>query len=313
MMENAAQQNWATEVKVAVAEFVDVYDKKYLTSEKVIEPFNRLNLAILEELDPNFPGLKQAMSTIRWVTRWPSMLLIKAGRRMIRYAFSNGEAGAEKKPAPEFQAYNAAHQRLLNRLSDVIEKERSALRHHPFWESLAQAWQDEQERLATEFGEAISDHMKRTEAEIKSAAKDIFAKLKDRPTTLNLLKGARFAANVGGALVGFVLPIKGGIVYDFLEEAIVAPALMTATEAATTAVVENFVTHRKDQLVDKLMRDARVIAKNLYFDPLCAVAELAMERAGSIGVDQEILDRLPANLQQAKKQLAEGERSRDAA
>jgi 50S ribosome-binding GTPase len=312
-MEQEAQRIWSTEVTRAVAEFVTIYEQSYLGSAAVIEPFSRLNLAILQELDPNIPGLKEAMSAIRWVTRWPSRLLIRAGRRIISTVFSNGVTPTKEKLAPELQAYTEAHQTLLNRLNDVIDKEQSAPRHHPFWESLADAWLDELDRLKTEFGEAISEHMKRTDAEIKSAAADIFAKLKERPAMLNALKGARVAANVGGALVGFIVPIKGGIVYDLLEEAVIAPALMTATEAATAATVETYVTRRKDLLIDKLKRDARNIAQTLYYDPLSAVADKAMARAGLIGVDQEILDRLPANLQRVRTQLADRERPRGAA
>jgi hypothetical protein len=73
---------------------------------------------------------------------------------------------------------------------------------------------------------------------------------------LNTLRGVRVTANVGGALVGFILPGHGGVVLDLLEELVIAPALVTGVEAVTTGAVESFVRGRKAHLVEQLKRDA---------------------------------------------------------
>ncbi len=177
------------------------------------------------------------------------------------------------------------------------------MRHHPFWDSLSEQWQEQLKELTENFGAAVETHMKRTDEEINAAARDIFDTLKRRPATLNTLRGARVAANVGGALVGIFIPIKGGFVFDLLEEAIVAPAMMSAAEAATSSIAQNYVTGRRDAVVGKLKKGARSIAKLLYKVPLLAIAEVAMERAGALGVDNEVLERLPNNLRQLQAEV----------
>ena len=148
----------------------------------------------------------------------------------------------------------------------------------------------------------------RTEAEIKAAARDIVATLEQRPATLKALQGARVAANVGGALVGIFLPIKGSFVFDLIEEAVITPTMISAAEAATSTLAQRYVTGRRDEVVEKLKRDARDIAEQLYAEPLLALAEGAMARAGALGVDGEILRRLPDNLRKLQAELARGSR-----
>ena len=301
-MEIEARQHWTAAVDTAVDGFVTSYERGYLTSEKVVEPVSRLNVQILELLDPDIAGLKQTMATIRWVTRWPARLILAIGRGVFTALFGSGSSGDALIP-PELKAYSEAHTELLNTLGRRIDLERAAVRHHPFWDSLSEQWQEQLKELTENFGAAVETHMKRTDEEINAAARDIFDTLKQRPATLNTLRGARVAANVGGALVGIFIPIKGGFVFDLLEEAIVAPAMMSAAEAATSSIAQNYVTGRRDAVVGKLKKDARSIAKLLYKVPLLAIAEVAMERAGALGVDNEILERLPNNLRQLQAEV----------
>ena len=110
-------------------------------------------------------------------------------------------------------------------------------------------------------------------------------------------------ANVGGALVGFILPFHGGMVHDLLEELVIAPALVTGVEAVTTGAVASFVRNRKTQLVEKLQQDARTIAAQLYRNPLLGIAHAAMQKTGTLGVPQDILQQLPTLLTQLHTQL----------
>ncbi|MBV9859166.1 MAG: GTPase domain-containing protein [Alphaproteobacteria bacterium] len=299
--EIAARQRWTAEVDAAVERFVAAYDRRYLAAPSVVEPFSRLNLAILELLDPNIPGLKESMAAIRWATRWPARLMLRAGRQAWA-ALLRGPAGGEPLP-PELKAYSAAHFELISALARHIEAERAAPRHHPFWDNLGAAWQDRAEALGDVFTAAVEDHMRRTDAEIRAAAADIYATLAQRPTTLALLRGARVAANVGGALIGIVLP-HHGVLYDLLEEAVVAPAMMSATEAATSAIAQNHVTRRKNRILETLRGEARGMADALYRAPLAELADRAMAEAGALAIPAELLDRLPANLRRLRDRLA---------
>ena len=84
-------------------------------------------------------------------------------------------------------------------------------------------------------GKLVERHMTETENDIKKAAKEIRAKLEEHPVLLRTPRAcARVTANVTGALVGFLVPVKGGIVYDLIEELLLAPAIVGSVEAATT-------------------------------------------------------------------------------
>ena len=298
-MEVEARRRWRAMVESAVADFMASYARDYLTSATVIEPFSRLNLQILKLLDPDIRFLNEALALLRW----PSKIILTAGRRVISLALSGGASAADAKLPLELKAYSDAHTELLNTLGAKIDAERGAARHHPFWDMLAEEWPTQLIRLSEEFGAEIVRHMRSTDAAIQVAASDIYDKLKERPNTLKVLRGVRVATNVGGALVGFVLP-HHGMVYELIEEAIVAPAVVTATESATGAAVQDYVTRRRDKIVNKLTEAARDIARTLYREPLLAIGATAMARAGSLGVDQDILDRLPSNLRRLEAELS---------
>jgi hypothetical protein len=286
-MEVRATEQWAAAVAVAVQDFVTVYAQAYLPSHQVIEPFSRLNLAILALLDPNIPGLQQALHLLRWVTRWPARLVLAIGRQVLSVLLSGGEADTLP---PELHAYSEAHMVVLSRLGALIESASQAPRHHPFWEVLRATWTAELKPLSERFGEYIQRHMVRTEHEITQAAQDIYAQLQQRPFLLNTLRSVRVTANVGGV--------------DLLEELVIAPALVTGVEAATTGAVASFVSGRRTQLIEKLLDDARTAAVQLYYNPLLSIAHAAIQQTSTLGVGKDILARLPATLAQLQAQLA---------
>jgi hypothetical protein len=302
-MEVRATEQWAAAVEAAVQDFVTAYAQAYLHSDQVIEPFSRLNLAILDLLDPHIPGLQQALHLLRWVTRWPARLVLAIGRQVLSIMLSGGEPEAETVP-PELHAYSEAHTLVLSRLGVLIESASQAPRHHPFWEALRAAWTAEIKPLSERFGAHIQHHMVQTDHEIRRAAQDIYAQLQQRPLLLHTLRSVRVTANVGGALVGFLLPIHGGLVHDLLEELVIAPAFVTGVEAATTGAVASFVSSRKKLLVEQLLGDARTAAVEIYRTPLLRLAHAAMQQTGTLGVGEDMLERLPATLEQLQAQLA---------
>ena len=302
-MEVLAKGQWAAAVEAAVQDFVTLYEQAYLQSDQVIEPFTRLNLAILTLLDPNIPGLNQTLQVLRWVTRWPSRLIFAIGRQVLSIMLGNGAPEADKLP-PELRAYSEAHTIVLSRLGALIDSVRQAPRHHPFWDALNTAWTEELKPLSERFGEHIQQHMLETDHAIRQTAQEIYEQLQQRPLLLNTLRGVRVTANVGGALVGFILPGHGGVVLDLLEELVIAPALVTGVEAVTIGAVESFVRGRKAHLVEQLKRDARTIAAQLYRDPLLSLAHAAMQKTGTLDISQDIIERLPTTLTQLHAQLA---------
>ena len=84
----------------------------------------------------------------------------------------------------------------------------------------------------------------------------------------------------------------------------IAPALVTGVEAATTGAVASFIRSRRTQLIEKLLDDARTAAVQLYYNPLLSIAHAAIQQTSTLGVGKDILARLPATLAQLQTQLA---------
>ena len=295
-MEVLAKQQWTEAVQAAATDFLRTYEQKYLTSDKTIEPFSRLNLAILNLLDPDIPGLKETFKWLRLVTRWPVMVVLAIGGRL--YELAQGyirpeSTGPENENLPpELQAYTDAHTYVLNRLGDLIQEACDTPRHHPFWNAIDDAWNDELPKLSKQLLQQVHAHIEKTEDSIQRAAKDILDQLAASPVLLNTLRTAKVAANIGGVLAGFAIPGKGGYLYDLLQEAFLGPILITSVEAATAASIERFVRLRKDELVKELKSDAKAIAADLYHKPLLAMADQAMNKTATLGVDAELPNRV---------------------
>ncbi|HQT76048.1 MAG TPA: GTPase domain-containing protein [Rhodopila sp.] len=290
--ELAVRAAWTETVGGAVAAFVATYESEYLTGDSVIDPFTKLNVQLLDLLNPEIPGLSEVMRGLRKIRRLPADLL-KAGWRFIS---ERTETVREADLAPELRAYAHAHRALLRAIHDRIDAERGAPRHHPFWDRLAVVWQQRAADLAEDFRRATERHMEQTDAEIRSAARDILKALEQRPGVLRLLRTVRLSTEMGGLLVGFAIPGHGHIGHDLLDRVVIAPLMMSATGAAADFAVEGYVAQRRSQIVEKLRAEARTIATGLYAAPLHAIGEEVFTAIGTLGLPQALLDRLPANL-----------------
>ena len=291
-MELSVQNTWKATVDTGVAAFITTYENEYLTGPAVIDPFKQLNAALLELLNPDIPQLRTAIRALRTVQRIPVDLL-KRGWRLVS---EQGEAAKFANLAPEQKAYATAHRALLSAVVERIDAERRNPRHHPLWDRLAEEWDHQATRLADEFSQATIAHMMRSDADIKAAARDILQALQQRPGVLNLLRAARVSTDIGGLLVGFIIPGHGHIGHDLLDRIAIAPLMLSATGVAAESAVEGYVAQRRSQIVDKLRADAREIAAKLYSRPLDDLGNAVMARVGTLGVQQDLLDRLKANL-----------------
>jgi hypothetical protein len=304
-MEAMAKEEWSNQVESGVKKFAQVYETEYLQSEKVIEPFSRLNLEILNLLDPNIPYLKETMRWLRWMTRWPTRLIVVAGRHVWKVwdeASKSPDEAKEEALPPELKAYKDAHEFVLNDLASAIDRYTDDPRHHPFWDALNAAWKAEVKPLSEHFGELVKQHMAETDGAIKQAAKEIYDELAKQPVLLNVLRTVKVSAGVTGTLVGFVLP-HGGIVLDLFEDAVLPAVLVSGVEAATIGAVESFVSSRKSKLIEQLETNARTTAAQLYREPLARMANLAMQKTATLGIERDLTDRLPRLLEQLQAQL----------
>jgi hypothetical protein len=301
-LEVAASADWSAEVEGAIALFAKVYADAYLTSEKTIEPISRLNVQILELLNPDIPGLQQALSALSWAARWPSKITIRVIGHLYQIATKGPQANARNAPK-ELIAYTDAHTAVLTRLSAAIEAARAEPRHHPFWDALDEAWRAEFDALNEKFAALVEEHMRETDRAIRESAAAIIERLRTRPNLLKTLQGARVAATVGGIAVSFAVPHGGSFAYELLEESFLAPLMAMGVDTAAQGAIAAFVKKCETDLVAKLEQDARTNAAALYGDVVQRVAAAAKAKAGTLGVDPAVLTRLPDELERLAREL----------
>jgi hypothetical protein len=301
-IEAEAIKGWDREVESAIGDFSTIYEWAYLTSDKVIEPISRLNVDILELLNPDIPGLKQALNALSWVARWPSRLTVKVVGHIYRVVTAGGQRDVDKAPA-ELIAYKDAHEHVLNALTEVIDAARRAPRHHPFWDALDAAWKAEFDALNARFAALVARHMDETERAIKETAKAILEHLKSRPALLRTLQSVKVAANVSGIAVAFMIPHAGSYVYDLLEDSVLVPAMGAGVDMVAQGAIATFVATCKMNLIRKLKTDAARNAIDLYREPVRRIAQLARATAGTLGVDEEVFRRLPEELDRLATEL----------
>jgi hypothetical protein len=300
-IERGAIEGWTREVEDAIRLFARIYEEQYLTSEKTIDPLSRLNVQILELLNPDIPGLQEALSALSWAARWPAKITIKAIGHIYQVVTGGTQKGEEV--PKELVAYTDAHTAVLTRLSEAIDAAREESRHHPFWDALDTAWKGEFDALNDKFVKLVARHMKETDEAIVAAAQAIIDQLRTRPNLLKTLQGARIAATVGGIMVSFALPHGGSLVYQLLEESFLAPMMAVGVDTAAQGAIAAFVKKIEVDLVAKLKQEAMTNANALYGAAVNHITQVAKAQAGTLGVDPEVLVRLPGELDELRQEF----------
>jgi hypothetical protein len=302
-MELAARRTWSDIVSRELEEFVKAYDETYLTSKggKTIEPFTRVNLEILNLLDPNIPGLKETVATLRWVSRLPARIVLRGVRNTYEFVVG-GETNRPQDPvAPQVEAYTEANKKLIRGLARQLKAQGDAAEHHPFWDRLDAAWQDQLESLQEDFARQVIEHKQITEAEIKEAAKDIFESLKSQPVLLNTLRTVKVGVMAGGLAVTYANLGHGFL--DLLGDLVITPVMQRMADGATMAGAAIYVEARRGKLVDKLRGDARNVVEKVYYRKLIDLADKSMGEE-SLGIEQDLIERLPVKLKNLQDEIS---------
>ena len=289
--EQAARAAWERATQTALAAFLQRYEAQYLAAGEVIEPFMRLNVEIMRLLDYDNRELHSALQFVRRLTTLPTRLVMDGGRYLYGLVAGGAEAASDAM-APQAKAFSNAHADLLNELGRVIDAARAAPAHHPFWDRLAADWDAALPGLQAAFGAQLAEQLQATAAEIHAAAASIVAELRKRPALVGTLKGVRLATQAGAVAVGFLVPHGGGFVHDALEELVITPLLLGATEKSADWLVGAYVAQRRRELVAALRRDAARLADTLYGERLRSLAA----DAAALAADPAILETLPRHL-----------------
>ena len=297
-----AASRWRSAVDEAAVRFTADYETNYINDPKRFDAFRRLNLELLDLLDPNIPGLKQGLQVIRTVLRLPSQIIITVGKWIYNAMFGGGDKKKVKLP-PEAESYQYAHTALLQGLTDLISRMRAEVRRHPFWDELDARWGRELSGIQQEFADKLKAHFDETERRIKEAARDIFKALEKSPVLLNTLRTARISVDAGMIVFAVVTAGHTTFVHDLLHDFIVAPSADVG--GAGGGGLHRRQVHRdpRAQLKSELLDDARHFADEVYRDRLRKLGEELIAAVGFLRVDAALVNGLPDRLEALAKML----------
>ena len=294
-IEQGAREKWENSLQTNLAEFVQTYEKYYLKTEGVLEPFARLNAEIMQLLDTESGSLNTALQAIRSVVSYPSKVVITVGKKIYTGFTQKDVENQSELMAPQARSFTNAHADLLNKLGRLIDLERGNSSHSPFWDEISTAWEEALPGLHESFTKQIADQMQQTDIEIKSAAVRIIDKLKESPALLSKLKAVRLTMH-GAAIVAGVLLPHAGLLNDIIYDMVIAPAIIAVTESSSEAVIGLYVSRQREYLVRVLKEKALTMAMTVYLDPLSKIAASSQKNNQSIDLHPSIIEEFPTKL-----------------
>jgi hypothetical protein len=204
----AALQGWKALVQQGQVEFDGRYCREYLSGER----FPRFDEALVRLIDLlELPGAGKIVSQTLWVVRTPFRLLKDLASRTLQRPVAAS--------LPEQPVLDAALTGWLDSLRKEAARRGSA---HPLWGHIAQGFASG--TLTDQARERFVQFTRSFQAgetdEVDRTARAIYEDLEKSPTTLNALRGGKFAIEVT-AIVGTVA--AGGINWhDFILVPLVA-------------------------------------------------------------------------------------------
>jgi hypothetical protein len=119
---------------------------------------------------------------------------------------------------------------------------------------------------------------------------------------LNLLRSGRLSADAAA----IVLSIKTGGHGDLIHSMVIAPILLSLTEAASQAIADNHVTGLREQLRNNLLVETRDLGHKVYAPRLREVAHQAARQAGFSQIEGPAIRSLPERLARLRSLLGAG-------
>jgi hypothetical protein len=187
----AALQTWRDLVRQGEAEFDNRYQREYLTTER-FHRFDEALVRLLELLE--LPGVGKALSTVLYVVRTPY--------RLVRGLFKRAMGRAETPASSE----RIVMEQAMNGWIDHLRKE--AVRRagtHPVWAHINSGFGSGLGNLARDrFEQGFRNFQLGMADEVDRTARAIYEDLQKNPLALNVLRGTKFALEIG-TITGTVL------------------------------------------------------------------------------------------------------------
>jgi hypothetical protein len=313
LAESQAREDFAELADRAIAEFVSDYESNYLDNAANYDAFTLVGLEILKLLDPPIPGAKQAIVAMRTVVGIPARLVVAGAKslyRSINPKAAGGDADLDKTQPRDMAAVRRAHEGLLNTISrEVARKAAQAGNSVAFWKALDWCWEKALADIEAEFRVHASRLHDRHQAAIRETAQKIYNELAKDPVKLNLLRSGRLSADAAAIVLSIKTGGQGG---ELLHSMVVAPVLLSLTEAASQAIADNHVMGLREQLRRKLLEETRDLGKRVYAPRLSQVASEAATLAGFSQIDGSTLRSLPERIDSLRSLLLARARSTEA-
>ncbi len=281
-----ALESWRQLVREGQIEFDARYRREYLTTER-FRRFDEALLRLLELLE--LPGVGRFVSKTLDVLRLPYTLTKKL--------FMSALARPEATTMPERQILDGALTGWIDQLRKEATRKASS---HPLWQHVHQGFNI---GLADTVRERFNDSFRGFEIgltdEVERTARAIYLDLEKNPVALNSIRSGKFAAEIAAIIGSVALGIWTGGIGAGL---VLAPLSASVIQMLTDFFGRQYVDFHREQTRD---RQQALVAQHLSV-PLADWLTLWPTTGGSAYERlQQVLQRLPPNLQQLEAAVEE--------
>jgi hypothetical protein len=272
----AALQMWRNLVQEGQAEFDNRYQREYLTTER-FHRFDEALVRLLELLE--LPGIGKVLSTALFVVRTPY--------RMVRGLFKRAMGRAEMPSSSERIVLDQA----MNGWMDHLRKE--AVRRagtHPVWGHINGGFTSGLGNMARErFEQGFRDFQLGMADEVDRTARAIYEELQKNPLALNVLRGTKFALEIG-SITGTVLHF-GLNPWDLL----LVPLAASVTHQLVELLGKQYVDSQREQARGRQMA---MMVQHISAPTAEWLTQWPSTGGSTFERLQQALKRIPAGLQQ---------------
>ncbi len=278
-----ALQRWRTTVLAGRTEFENRYQREYLSGER-FHSFDEALVRLLQLLE--LPGVGRVLSGALYVLRTPYRLVAgMVGKAMAR-------------PAAAGRAELTVLDEALTGWLDLLRKEAARqVDTHPLWNHVAQGFQGggladlARERFAVgyrNFQFGVNNEIDRT-------AHAIFEELQKNPWRLNVLRGSKFALDVGS--IGATVALGGLSWWDV----VLVPLVASVTNQLVELLGRGWVDTAREQT---RQRQQALLVENLAAPLADWLIQWPVTGGSSFERLQLALRRIPEGIRQLYEEVA---------
>ncbi len=217
--EHIVIEAWQTLIEKAIEQALSDYERDYLNHPHHYETFQQAIAALLLLLE--IPSLAKVMMTARLILLYP----FKSVQRLFD----------RKHFAATSHEMMVLTQLITHTLTDTQHQLLDKHSHHALWREIAEQLRQSRATILNEFNYAAETYHQNFQQDVELAAQGLYAKLKEQPLILNMLRATRITADA--AVIALTL-YTGGI---GLSDLAIAPAMLMLTNLLTESAIGNYM------------------------------------------------------------------------